>query len=263
MHVSKKRIDVLLVDRGLVESRARAQRLVMAGQVEVNGQLVHKPSTVVPGDADVHLDPGPAFVSRGGEKLAAGLEHFNIRLNGWVCADVGASTGGFTDCLLQKGASRVYAIDVGTGLLAWRLRQDPRIVVLENTNARYLDRLPEPVQLVTMDVSFISVKLLIPVIRGWFASEGGQSVLLIKPQFEAGRMEVSRGKGVIRDPAIHRYVLHDILQVVCAHDYGVRGLFVSPLLGPKGNKEFFVHLTYPGKTDLDLESAIEGIVTQG
>ena len=164
----KTRLDLLLVERGLAESRALAQRLVMAGQVRVDGQVALKPSLSVDANARLSLEQPPPFVSRGGEKLEAALQAFDVSPQGRTCADVGASTGGFTDCLLQHGAGRVYAIDVGQGILHWKLRQDGRVVVMEKTNARYLERLPEPVSLVTIDASFISLKILLPVVRGWF-----------------------------------------------------------------------------------------------
>jgi 23S rRNA (cytidine1920-2'-O)/16S rRNA (cytidine1409-2'-O)-methyltransferase len=256
----KMRIDLLLVERGLVESRNLAQRLVMAGQVRANGQLLLKPSAPVAEDASLEIDWGPPFVSRGGEKLQAALQAFSFDPAGLVCADVGASTGGFTDCLLQHGAARVYAIDVGEGILHWKLRQDPRVVVMEGCNARYVEQLPEGVSLVTIDASFISLKILLPVVKGWFPPSlaapspddrerglGGEGtvIALIKPQFEAGRSETSRGDGVIRDPLVHRQVLLDVLSFAQGQGFGVRGMLRSPLLGPKGNAEFLVWLDYP------------------
>ena len=261
--MKKQRVDVLLVERGLAESRAQAQRLVMAGQVRSDGEIVVKPSQNVLTSTSLTVDQGPRFASRGGEKLEAALQSFSMQVDGWVCADVGASTGGFTDCLLQNGAARVYAIDVGQGILHWKLRQDSRVVVLEKTNARFLERLSEPVDLVTIDASFISLKLLLPVVRGWLkplASEtppGGTVLALIKPQFEAGRKQTARGDGVIRDPAIHRQVLGDVLSFAQDDGYGVLGLIASPLLGPKGNIEFLVRLAFPGAPREDLDALIE------
>ena len=165
--MAKVRLDTLLVEKGLAESRTKAQALIMAGQVRVSGQVVDKPASNVPNGANVTVDRGPRFVSRGGDKLEAALTAFPVRVEGRVCADVGASTGGFTDCLLQRGAARVYAIDVGKGLLHWKLRNDPRVVVMEETNARFVESLPEPVSLVTIDASFISLKILLPVAKGW------------------------------------------------------------------------------------------------
>ncbi len=251
----KTRLDVLLVERGLAESRAKAQALIMAGQVRVDGQVELKPSAQVAPDARLDLETGPRFVSRGGEKLDAALEAFGIQVSGRVCADVGASTGGFTDCLLQRGAAKVYAIDVGKGLLHWKLRTDPRVVVMEETNARFVERLPEVVELVTIDASFISLKILLPVAKGWLAppspppfsekkggDKGGGVIALIKPQFEAGRKDVSKGDGVIRNPEIHRQILADVLAFAQNEGFGVRGLIKSPLTGPKGNVEFLAWL---------------------
>ncbi|MBN2550126.1 MAG: TlyA family RNA methyltransferase [Anaerolineales bacterium] len=245
--MAKARLDVLLFERGLVESRSLAQRLVMAGQVRVNGQVIIKPSTNVSPDAQIEINLGPPYVSRGGEKLAAALQAFGLPVEGKICADIGASTGGFTDCLLQNGAARVYAIDVGKGILHWKLRQDSRVMVMEETNARYVERLPETIHLVTIDASFISLKILLPVVKGWLIAQGsgGDVVALIKPQFEAGRAEVNRGDGVIRDPEIHQQVLMDILCFAQVQGYGVHGWIRSPLLGPKGNTEFLAWLSYP------------------
>ncbi len=243
-----------MVRRELVESRTLAQRLVMAGRIRVNGEVVVIPSTNINSDALIVIEQSPQYVSRGGEKLAAALHSFQIDVNGLVCADVGSSTGGFTDCLLQNGAVRVYAIDVGKGILHWKLRQDRRVVVMESTNARFIERLPEPVDLVTIDVSFISIKILLPTIKSWFHSEVDlvsenhkieveESVIaLIKPQFEAGRDQASRGKGVIRDPSVHKEVLMDVLGFAQLQGFGVRGVIQSPLIGPKGNVEFLTWL---------------------
>lgn len=243
--MTKTRLDVLMMENGLVESRSLAQRLVMAGQVRVNGELILKPSTSVSQDAIISLDQGPKYVSRGGEKMEGALKAFNITLKGLICADVGASTGGFTDCLLQNGADRVYAIDVGKGILHWKLRQMPEVVVMEQTNARYVETLPECIQFVSIDASFISLKTLLPVVKNWL-SNPADVVALIKPQFEAGKKEVSRGDGVIRDPEVHRQVLVDVLSYAQNQGYGIQGLVRSPLLGPKGNVEFLAWFNYPG-----------------
>jgi 23S rRNA (cytidine1920-2'-O)/16S rRNA (cytidine1409-2'-O)-methyltransferase len=265
--MAKVRLDVLLVERGLAESRAKAQALIMAGQVRVAGQTTLKPATAIPADSVLTVDSGPRFVSRGGEKLEGALEAFAFDVIGFVCADVGASTGGFTDCLLQRGAAKVYAIDVGKGILHWKLRNDPRVVVMEETNARFVESLPEQVSLVVVDASFISLKILLPVIKRWLAplqlppfsqkmggeKEGGV-IALIKPQFEAGKKDVSRGDGVIRDPQIHRQVLLDVLKYAQEEGFSIRGLVKSPLLGPKGNAEFLVWLNFDaaGETIEDL-----------
>ena len=260
------RLDVLLVERRLAESRAKAQAMIMAGQVRVSDQVTLKPATSVPADAVVTVDSGPRFVSRGGEKLEAALEAFHMDVTGWVCADVGASTGGFTDCLLQRGAAKVYAIDVGKGILHWKLRNDPRVVVMEETNARYVESLPEPVSLVTVDASFISLKILLPVVKKWltplrlprFSSKIGGVVALIKPQFEAGKKDVARGDGVIRDREIHKQVLLDVLGFAQIEGLQIHGLIRSPLLGPKGNAEFLVWLKEtPGGYDESNQHWIE------
>ncbi len=234
--MKKERIDRLVVDRGLARSRSVAQRQIYAGEVLVDGALVDKPGTQVPADADIELKAKPPYVSRGGEKLAAALARFPIRVEGRVTADIGASTGGFTDCLLQNGARKVYAIDVGYGQLAWRLRQDERVVVMERTNARYLESLPEPVGLIVSDVSFISLRLIYAAAVNWLRPEG-DVVSLIKPQFEAGREKVGKG-GVVRDPAVHRQVLEDVTATMAGFGLRLRGLMVSPLMGPAGNVEF-------------------------
>jgi 23S rRNA (cytidine1920-2'-O)/16S rRNA (cytidine1409-2'-O)-methyltransferase len=271
--LSKIRLDVLLTERGLAESRAKAQALVMAGQVRVDGQVTLKPATAIPTDSTLTVDSGPRFVSRGGEKLDAALEAFGLSVTGLTCADVGASTGGFTDCLLQRGAARVYAIDVGKGLLHWKLRNDPRVVVMEETNARYIESLPERVDLVTIDASFISLKILLPVVKAWLAplrlspfslkmggeKEGGL-VALIKPQFEAGRKDVSRGQGVIRSPEVHRQVLLEVLAFAAQQGFGVRGLLRSPIQGPKGNLEFLAWLGPAGETE-QFEGQVERVVS--
>jgi 23S rRNA (cytidine1920-2'-O)/16S rRNA (cytidine1409-2'-O)-methyltransferase len=259
--MAKVRVDLLLVERGLAESRSQAQRLVMAGQVRADGQVVGKPSVTVLLDVKLTVDEGPIYVSRGGEKLAAALDTFPINVAQRVCADVGASTGGFTDCLLRHEAKKVYAIDVGQGILHWGLRRDERVVVMEGTNARYLNELPEPVELITIDVSFISIKLLLPVVVNWFTPEGGQVVALIKPQFEAGRRESSRGKGVIRDPEVHRQVLADVLSFAEEQGYAIEGLARSPLVGAKGNVEFLAHLVYPGRRKKDVSLLIDKVVS--
>ncbi len=269
--MSKRRLDQLLVERGLAESRAKAQAVVMAGQVRVDGQVELKPAAMTDSAARLDLEHGPPYVSRGGEKLAAALQAFALDVRGRTCADVGASTGGFTDCLLQNGAARVYAIDVGKGILHWKLRTDPRVVLLEETNARFLASLPEPVSLVTIDASFISLKTLLPTVKHWLVPVGpslnesvghaGESTLLalIKPQFEAGRQQAARGSGVIRDPAVHRQVLTETLEFARSQGFGLRGLIKSPLLGPKGNVEFLAWLEL-GRPSADIQALIESVL---
>lgn len=239
------RLDIELFERGLVESRSLAQRLVMEGKVRINDQMVIKPSQKVKPDDVLTVAEEPRFVSRGGEKLLGAMETFQINPQDWVCADVGASTGGFTDCLLQFGATKVYAIDVGYGILHWKMRQDPRVVCMERTNARFVETLPEVVRLVTIDASFISLEILLPVVKGWFGPDGGEVVALIKPQFEAGQKEVSKGEGVISDPKIHKLVVDKVTNYAKVIGYQVRGLITSSLKGPKGNIEFLMWLKYP------------------
>jgi 23S rRNA (cytidine1920-2'-O)/16S rRNA (cytidine1409-2'-O)-methyltransferase len=265
--MKKIRLDLLMVERGLVESRSMAQRLVMAGQVRVDGQVVLRSAANVSPEVQVEIEHGMRYVSRGGEKLEAALENFGVEVAGKVCADVGASTGGFTDCLLQHGAARVYAIDVGKGILDWKLRQDERVMVMEKTNARFLERLPEAVQMVSIDVSFISLKVMFPVLRDWFFAEmeadqpvQGTIIALVKPQFEAGRQQVSRGKGVIRDPQIHRQVLMDVLGEASEQGLIVRDLMRSPLTGPKGNVEFLAWLECAGEQTASIETLADSAV---
>ena len=263
----KMRLDLLLVERGLAESRAKAQALVMAGQVRVDGQVEFKASAQIAPEAHIDLEMGPRFVSRGGDKLEAALLAFPLEVSGRICADVGASTGGFTDCLLQHGAAKVYTIDVGKGILHWKLRSDPRVLVMEATNARYVESLPEPVSLVTIDASFISLKILLPVVKGWFLpsptgrGDGGegQILALIKPQFEAGRKESAKHKGVIRDPSVHKAILLDVLAFARDQGFAVRGLLRSPVLGPKGNVEFLAWLDITGKGELPLEEMVAAL----
>jgi 23S rRNA (cytidine1920-2'-O)/16S rRNA (cytidine1409-2'-O)-methyltransferase len=269
----KARLDVLMVERGLAESRAQAQRLVMAGQVRIQGQMALKPAVSIDINLPIEVEQGPRYVSRGGEKLEAALLAFGAQVRGFVCADVGASTGGFTDCLLQQGAARVYAIDVGQGILHWKLRQDERVIVMEKTNARFVASLPEPIDLITVDASFISLKILLPTLRGWFGTQGsapeainegarlaGQVIALIKPQFEAGRQQTARGRGVIRDPLIHRQILVDILNFGQSEGYSICGLMRSPLLGPKGNAEFLTWLEHPGSNPTDPEQLVAQVI---
>jgi 23S rRNA (cytidine1920-2'-O)/16S rRNA (cytidine1409-2'-O)-methyltransferase len=255
----KERVDQLLVGQGLAQDLDEARRLVMAGKVLCRGQLIFKASQTLPKGEKLELSEDPPFASRGGEKLQAAFQAFPLSVSGAVCADVGASTGGFTDCLLQQGAARVYAIDVGYGLLDWRLRNDPRVVPLERTNARNLQSLPEPVEFITADVSFISLSRILPAMAGWFIPQGGQAVVLVKPQFEASREESALGEGVIRDPGIHKRVLEEVLSKAYEEGFLTRGLLRSPLQGPAGNQEFLAWLSCPkgeGEADQDLAGLI-------
>ena len=211
----------------------------------------------------ITIDHGPKYVSRGGNKLEAALDVFSIEVNGKTCADVGSSTGGFTDCLLQQGAARVYAIDVGKGILHWSLRQHPRVTVMEETNARYLENLPETVNLITIDASFISLKVLLPVVRQWETTSPVDVICLIKPQFEAGRRAAAKGKGVIRDPEVHKTVLKDVLAFAGENGFGMRGLIRSPVIGTKGNIEFLTHLQYPSEMPPEWVTVIDELLPDG
>lgn len=238
--MAKQRIDSLMVARGLAESRARAQALIMAGEVTVDGREVVKPGTMVAETAAIAVVAPPPFVGRGGLKLDYALERFGLDVLGMVAADIGASTGGFTDCLLKRGASRVYAIDVGYGQLDYRLRNDPRVVVMERVNARYPITLPEKVNLATVDVSFISVEKVLPPVVD-LLGDAGDVIVLVKPQFEAKRPEVGRG-GVVKDPLVHAHVLGRFIAWMVAHGLRLDGLVASPVLGADGNREFFIRL---------------------
>ena len=239
------RLDQMLVERGLCASREKAKRAVMAGQVRVNGQVARKASDPARGTDAVELTGAEKFVSRGGHKLEHALAHFQIDVAGVTALDLGASTGGFTDCLLQRGAARVFAVDVGQGQLAWKLRQNARVVVMEKTNARTLTatQFPTPfggADLVVIDCSFISLRKILPAAVA-LVKPFGKVVALIKPQFEAGKEEADRGAGVIRDPAVHARVLQELEQFVAGRpEVAWHGVVESPLLGPAGNKEFLV-----------------------
>jgi 23S rRNA (cytidine1920-2'-O)/16S rRNA (cytidine1409-2'-O)-methyltransferase len=238
------RLDQLLVERGCAASREQARRLVMGGAVRVADRVIDKPGARIAADADVTVDRPLPYVSRGGVKLEGALTAFGIPIAGRVAMDVGASTGGFTDCLLQHGASRVYAVDVGYGQLAWSLRQDPRVVVIERTNIRTMapDAVPERVGLVTADVSFISLRLVLPVLRSWLAHTA-DLLVLVKPQFEVGRGQVGRG-GVVRDPSLRDAALRQVAAAAEEAGYRVMASAPSVLPGPKGNQEYFLWLGY-------------------
>ena len=241
--MAKKRLDILLCERCLTESRQRAQAVIMAGQVYVAGRKVDKAGAPVEETAEIEVRGKTlAYVSRGGLKLEKAMQVFPIDLKGAVCGDIGASTGGFTDCMLQNGAEKVYAVDVGYGQLAWSLRSDPRVVCMERTNVRYLtaEQIPEPLDFGTVDVSFISLKLILPALRGILKPDG-QVVCLVKPQFEAGREKVGK-KGVVRDPAVHLEVLRQFLQNAHEADFTVKEMTFSPIRGPEGNIEYLGHL---------------------
>jgi 23S rRNA (cytidine1920-2'-O)/16S rRNA (cytidine1409-2'-O)-methyltransferase len=249
------RLDVALVQQGLEESRERARRLIVAGEVTVNGEVARAPSSLVPEGAVLAVGKRLPYVSRGGLKLAHALDRFWIDPAGLVALDAGASTGGFTDCLLQRGARRVFAVDVGKGLLAWTLRQDPRVVVLEGRNVRYLvpGDLPQQVDLATVDVAFISLRLVLPAIAG-ATRPGGDVVALVKPQFEAGAAEVGKG-GVVRDPAVHRRVLEGALHDAREAGLVPAGLTASPIRGEAGNVEFLLWARRPAEREQDSARA--------
>jgi len=258
----KKRLDILLVERGLAESRARAQAYIMEGRVRAGDRVYSKPGEAVDEAVPLTLEqPETSYVGRGGEKLAHALDRFGLDPAGLVALDVGASTGGFTDVLLRRGAARVYAVDVGYGELAWSLREDPRVVVMERTNIRYLERLPERPALAVIDVSFISLDKVLPAVWRLLASDG-RVVALIKPQFEAGRGLVGKG-GVVRDPATHRLVLEHALAYADAAGWRLGGLVSSPILGRAGNREF---LALWGKTSphlsVDPQAAIDAVMAE-
>jgi 23S rRNA (cytidine1920-2'-O)/16S rRNA (cytidine1409-2'-O)-methyltransferase len=254
--MAKVRLDVLLTQRGLAETRSKAQALIMSGKVRANGQLVTKAGAQVPVEAVIDLEERLPYVSRGGIKLAAALDVFALDPAGLICADVGASTGGFTEVLLQRGAAKVYAIDVGYGQLAWQLRHDQRVVVMERTNARTVESLPDQIDLVTIDVSFISLKLLFPKVVKWFG-QFGRVMALVKPQFEAGSKQVGKG-GVVREPETHRQVLQQVIEYAQASGLSVLGLAPSPITGPAGNHEFLLYLGWRLKgSNLDPATMIE------
>ena len=249
----KERLDRLMVKRELVESREKARALIMSGRVLVNSRRIEKPSDMIEEASDITIKGRVApFVSRGGEKLEEALSRFSIEVEGKIALDVGASTGGFTDCLLQRGSKRVYALDVGYGQLAWKLRTDPRVVPIERQNVRYIkkDTIPEKVDLITIDVSFISLKKVIPAVLPLLNSRG-EMVCLIKPQFEVGKGEVGK-KGVVKDPEKHRRVVEEISAFARELNLFVKGVIESPILGQEGNREFFIYLTnYPRSSSND------------
>ena len=245
MAASKKRLDLVVLAKGLVHSRQRAQALIMAGKVLVNNRIVDKPGTPVFLEDDIVLQvKDHPYVSRGGLKLEKALHTLGIDINGFVCLDVGASTGGFTDCLLQHGAGRVYAIDVGYGQLDWKLRQNPRVVVIERMNIRHMqsETLPQLVDLVTIDVSFISLKKVVPDVLKYMKKSAG-ILALIKPQFEVGKKNVGKG-GVVRDPLLHAQVIENLSDFFVKKHLFCEWVIPSPILGPKGNREFFMSLKF-------------------
>ena len=257
---NKTRLDVLLTERGLLDSRQKAQATIMSGIVFVNGQRVDKVGTAVSNDALIEIRGTTLpYVSRGGLKLEKAMQTFPLTITGKICADIGASTGGFTDCMLQNGAKKVYAVDVGYGQLDWKLRNDARVVCMERTNARYLthEEIPEELDFASVDVSFISLKLIFPALYG-LLREGGEIACLIKPQFEAGREKVGK-KGVVRDPAVHLEVLEHFLIHAKENHFTVLGITYSPIRGPEGNIEYLGFLRKSEEPDaaVDLQAIVE------
>lgn len=258
----KKRLDVLLVERGFAETRTKAQAIIMSGLVYVQGQKADKPGMSFEENSEIEVRGATCpYVSRGGLKLEKALRDFGVDPTGFVCSDSGASTGGFTDCLLQQGASKVFAIDVGYGQLDWKIRSDPRVVVMERTNVRYVtpEQLGEPLDLSVIDVSFISLRIVLPVIKTFLKENAGQVLCLIKPQFEAGKEKVGK-KGVVRDPSVHKEVLDDFVALTEEIGFKILGLTFSPVKGPEGNIEFLAHLTLADKTPVLPDTAL--IVSQ-
>ena len=252
----KKRLDVLLVERGFAQTRAKAQAVIMSGLVYVSGQKADKPGISYEETVNIEVRSGGCpYVSRGGLKLEKALRDFGVDPTGYVCSDSGASTGGFTDCLLQQGAKKVFAIDVGYGQLDWKIRSDPRVVVMERTNVRYVtpEQLGEPLDLSVVDVSFISLRIVLPVIKTFLKPDCGQVLCLIKPQFEAGKEKVGK-KGVVRDPAIHKEVLDDFVQLTEEIGFTILGLTFSPVKGPEGNIEFLAHLTLSDQPGIPVDT---------
>jgi len=245
MSIQKKRIDLMVVEKGFAQSRQRAQALIMAGKIFVNNQLVDKPGFFVSGTDTVFLKQNDIpYVGRGGLKLEKALKVYDLNIDDYICLDVGASTGGFTDCLLQHGAKKIYAIDVGYGQIAWKLRQDKRVVTIERTNIRHMDPgvIPSPVDLVTIDVSFISLKIVVPSVLK-FMKKGAFIIALIKPQFEVGKGKVGKG-GIVRNPALYDEVIADLTCFFSKTGLKCSPVISSPILGSKGNKEFIVFMIY-------------------
>ena len=254
----KKRLDVLLVERGYAETRTKAQAIIMSGLVYVTGQKADKPGISYEESVEIEVRSGACpYVSRGGLKLEKALRDFGVDPTGYVCSDSGASTGGFTDCLLQQGAKKVFAIDVGYGQLDWKIRSDPRVVVMERTNVRYVtpEQLGEPLDLSVVDVSFISLRIVLPVIKTFLKENAGQVLCLIKPQFEAGKEKVGK-KGVVRDPAVHKEVLDDFVALTKEINFKILGLTFSPVKGPEGNIEFLAHLTLADTDGMEPDTAL-------
>ena len=257
----KKRLDIILVEKGLVTGRDKAKAVIMAGLVYVNGQKEDKPGIAVEEDAAIELrGGGDKYVSRGGFKLEKAIQAFGLKLDGLTCMDIGASTGGFTDCMLQNGAAKVYAVDVGYGQLAWSLRTDSRVIVMERTNIRYVARkdIPDELDFISVDVSFISLKLVLPVARQLLKPHG-EMVCLIKPQFEAGRQSVGK-KGVVRDKTVHYNVIYNITEFTAKNGFTVLNLDFSPVKGPEGNIEYLLHIKKSETPKQISEGELKGVI---
>ncbi len=258
---TKQRLDVLLTEKGLADSRSKAQSLILAGKVTVDGQVALKPSLhLVDDSAEIDIKAEESYVGRGALKLVAALDAFEVNPSQYICADVGASTGGFTDVLLRNNAKQVYAIDVGYGQLAWSLRQNERVTVMERTNVRYLYKLPDTIDLCVIDVSFISIDLILPVVIKWL-KVNGKIVSLIKPQFEAERRQVGK-KGIIRDNTVHKQVLEKVVSTAKNLDLAIKGLIPSPITGANGNYEFLIYLERQTthQAEIDINQAIESCI---
>jgi 23S rRNA (cytidine1920-2'-O)/16S rRNA (cytidine1409-2'-O)-methyltransferase len=254
---NKKRLDVLLTEQGYTDTRSKAQAIIMSGQVYVDGQKADKPGISYEETVTIEVRGETCpYVSRGGLKLEKALRNFGVKPEGYVCSDSGASTGGFTDCLLQQGASKVFAIDVGYGQLDWKIRSDPRVVVMERTNIRYVtpEDLGEPLDLSVIDVSFIGLEIVLPTIKNLLKPKQGQVLCLIKPQFEAGKENVGK-KGVVRDPKIHQMVLDNFVELAHRLEFNILGMTFSPVKGPEGNIEFLAHLTLADLPDIQPDTA--------
>ncbi len=261
MSEGKQRLDILLVERGFTQSRERAKALVMSGVVYVNGQKNDKPGNMVSLDCEITVTGQDIkYVSRGGLKLEKAISSFHIKLENRICMDIGASTGGFSDCMLQNGAQRVYAVDVGYGQLAWKLRTDERVVNLERTNIRYVtpEQVPDPLDFISIDVSFISLTLVLPVAK-MLLKDGGEAVCLVKPQFEAGKGRVGK-KGVVREPEIHLEVLEKIARFVTENGFLLTGADFSPIRGPEGNIEYLFYLRKADKLKITVQIDLEQLV---
>ena len=254
----KKRLDILITERGLAESREKAKALIMSGVVYVNNEKQDKAGAEFDDSVEINISDSLKYVSRGGYKLEKAIDKYSLDLSGYVCADIGASTGGFTDCMLQNNASKVYAVDVGYGQLAWSLRNNSKVVCLERTNARYLNDsiITDKIDFFSMDVSFISVRLILPNLYN-LLSDNAKGVILIKPQFEAGKEKIGKN-GVVRDKNVHKEVLRDITSFLNNNDYAVLGLDYSPIKGPKGNIEYLAYVEKSGVSiDYDIDSLVE------